>query len=178
MFIVHEDMVCAKSKFFRAACSNNWKEGQEKLMQLPSIEPSTFQAYTEWVYSNSLLNVNQSTKSLVKLYLVADYLDDVRLRNKSMEALIAFFKRRDTMPSATSIQLIWENTTPSSRLRAWIVDVTAKYCNRESFAHCSDLLPSDFVLQIALKLMPEGPIRRDPTFLAKATEYLEVEEID
>lgn len=34
-FTVHKDVICVKSKFFRAACSDRWQEGQEKVVRLP-----------------------------------------------------------------------------------------------------------------------------------------------
>jgi hypothetical protein len=43
-FVVHQNKICEKSKFFRAACSKRWIEGQEKLVRLPEVDIEVFQS--------------------------------------------------------------------------------------------------------------------------------------
>jgi len=50
-FVVYKDLICASSKFFKAACSKRWTEGQEKLIRLPEVEPKNFQGYVAWLCS-------------------------------------------------------------------------------------------------------------------------------
>ncbi|EME86766.1 uncharacterized protein MYCFIDRAFT_194727 [Pseudocercospora fijiensis CIRAD86] len=40
VFFIHEDVICASSAFFKAACSNTWKENQEKTVKLPTADPN------------------------------------------------------------------------------------------------------------------------------------------
>jgi hypothetical protein len=44
-FTVHKDSICAKSKFFKAACSERWIEGKQKVVKLPDITARDFQTY-------------------------------------------------------------------------------------------------------------------------------------
>lgn len=44
-FTVHRHLVCANSKFFKAACSKLWAEGEEKIVRLPEVKVDAFQAY-------------------------------------------------------------------------------------------------------------------------------------
>jgi hypothetical protein len=44
-FTVHKDSICAKSKFFKAACSERWIEGKQKVVKLPDVTARDFQTY-------------------------------------------------------------------------------------------------------------------------------------
>jgi hypothetical protein len=44
-FTLHQDAVCANSKFFKAACSKRWREGQERTVRLPEAQPDIFKLY-------------------------------------------------------------------------------------------------------------------------------------
>lgn len=48
-FTVHKDVICAKSKFVRASCSDRWQEGREKVVRLPEARLiPAFQMYMDW----------------------------------------------------------------------------------------------------------------------------------
>jgi hypothetical protein len=177
-FVCHKDKLSARSKFFKAACSKKWKEGKQEVLRLPEIKPDTFQLYTDWAYNNVVPPADPSTRPLIELYLIGDFLDDVRLRNTTMELLVESVKTHNTFPRADSIKLICDHTTANSPIRAWILDVAAKYYDRASFAEHAVIFPADFVLQVALRLLPEHLVDVDPLFLASASKYLKVEEVD
>ena len=44
-FTIHKHLICAKSKFFEAACSKLWAEDTEKVVRLPEVKVDAFQAY-------------------------------------------------------------------------------------------------------------------------------------
>lgn len=85
MFLVHKDIICAKSKFFAAACSERWVEGKEKQVRLPEVDPTVFESHLSWVYSTSL-NIAELTTERIDALLganaqeVAKYLD-VRMKS-------------------------------------------------------------------------------------------------
>lgn len=55
-FTVYKDTICEKSKFFDKACStDHWREGQEKLVPLPDVEPGVFKTYLHWTMIGNLL---------------------------------------------------------------------------------------------------------------------------
>jgi hypothetical protein len=93
-------------------------------LRLPEVEPDIFQMYADWVYSNVVAPAYPSragTRSLIKLYLLGDFLDDIKLRTKTMELLVASVKTVNTFPSVDHIALIWNNTTAKSLLRTWML---------------------------------------------------------
>lgn len=103
--MVHQSKICEKSKFFSAACSRRWKEGQEKLVRLPEVKIEVFQEYWEWVYSaercteeSELDAKNAEYLLLIDLYLLADLLDDTRLRNFSTEEISKSLETCNLLP--------------------------------------------------------------------------------
>jgi hypothetical protein len=95
-----------------------------------------------------------------------------------MELLVTTVRTQNTMPRAGSINLIWNNTTSGSLLRSWILDVAAHSYIRGTFAEHIAIFPADFVLQFALRLLPEQFVNFDSAYMASALKYLEVEVID
>ena len=133
-FILHHDAVCSKSKFFRAACSERWLEGQERIVRLPEAKPVAFQEYCRWIYygqvadgtctmTSSNIEKLGETQRLIDLYLLGDQLDDTQLRNQANIKLFKSLQNANTMPSIAQMELVWDSTTRGSSLRKLLVDV-------------------------------------------------------
>jgi hypothetical protein len=54
VFYVDKALVCARSKFFRAALNSEWKEGEENAIALPEDDPEIFATYLELVYTGKI----------------------------------------------------------------------------------------------------------------------------
>jgi hypothetical protein len=154
-------VICAKSGFFRAACSTRWLEGREKVVRLPEVMAKVFQVYVDWAYTGNLILGAAATfspgkrptcRGLVDLYLLGDVLDDVKLRNKAMQLLNAHVAAH-LSPGFATICHVWENTPPSSILRKWMVEVTIMKLKSESFAENAGNYPADYVVQVATTLL-------------------------
>jgi hypothetical protein len=182
-FAVHKDIICAKSEFFRAACSTRWL--QEKVIRLPEIKPNIFQVYSHWAYADTLVpgatatstsSNKASSRGLVDLYLLGDVLDDVKFRNKAMQHLITH-AAENQQPGFKTICHIWKNTPTSSILRRWTVDLAIMNLKRDYFVEHAEDYPAEFVLQIATKLLqqtkPSG--RKKLKEMSSSPEYLEPE---
>jgi hypothetical protein len=102
-FTVHKDVVCARSTYFAAACSERWTEGRDKTIRLIDTEKATFQMYMDAMYDRLSYSSEKSSRPLIKLYILGDFLNDVKLRNRAMTLLVSL-KR---CPSYISIELIW-----------------------------------------------------------------------
>ena len=167
-------MVCASSKFFRAACSTRWKEGQEKIVRLPTVRPSVFDMYMDWIYLGEIARnvTTQLTAQLIELYLLGDMLNDTNLRNETIAAFQAHSYKTRATPSSSHIHRIWANTTEKSMLRKWAVD-TILVRARRSFANSISEFPPECVQQIALKLVQQPSNVSATDFLAKTQEYQE-----
>lgn len=159
-------MVCARSKFFKAACSQRWRESRpDKAVRLPDRDPATFQMYMDALYGRLVYDKEASSKPLIKLYLLGDFLDDVKLRNRAMELL----QLQKCCPSHNTIAFVWANTVPGSLIRNWITDVVIPKLNHPHFAKFIAAYPTEFVQHVAVSL--HGLARG----IAKSKNYFEVE---
>lgn len=192
--MLHQDAICGKSKFFRAACSKKWREGQEKLVRLPELHLPTFKIYCSWVYTGKIADISYTKESdeddkvaekaqLVDLYLVADTLDDVKLRNLAVSTLLKSMEAHQTILSSVSIQRIWQSTLSGSKIRKMVVDVTVSRMADTSFAENLSQYPPEFVQDVAVAAMKIRPTvcwnqarKRLPQFLEAEEQEVAVEE--
>lgn len=180
-FVIHTDVACNKSKFFRAACSTRWREGQEKVIRLPEVKSETFQRYVDWAYRDALAAEPTAGEGLdmsVELYLLGDLLDDVKLRNATVKALLRHMKEDRLCPGPLLMGRIFERTAPTSLLRTLIVDITIMTVNRRKIEESIVNWPVDLVRQLALKSMQRLPRVHSRKVLEQSSEYLEAEEGD
>ena len=54
VFDLHKELLCSKSKFFRAAFEGSFREAGEEAMKLPEQNVETFQYFVHWLYSGKL----------------------------------------------------------------------------------------------------------------------------
>jgi hypothetical protein len=49
-FVVHEELICESSDFFRGAMSGEWKEAGDRVVSLPDDDPDVFALYLQAIY--------------------------------------------------------------------------------------------------------------------------------
>lgn len=177
-------MICAKSKFFRAACSTRWPKEGERVIRLPDVQPPEFQAYLHWSYTGNLVVEDDATKAdrginLTRMYIVGDILDDVNLRNSATRLLNALVIAQGFFCPRV-IRLIWQNTTASASLRQWTVDTAILAINRKDFEKNAARYPAEFMSAMALEALQHiSPIarnERERDFSRMLSNYLESED--
>ena len=168
-FTLHQDAVCAKSKFFQAACSKEWLEGQERVVRLPETEDTTFHEYCTWVYSGKIADSTCTTSStetqrmnehdqLLYLYLLGDKLDDIQLRNQAIIKLFKSMQNGNLLLRKPASKLVWESTVRGSPLRKLIVDVMVTRIDRSSFAASVSQYSPEFLQEIAVAALQAAPL--------------------
>ncbi|KAM0704399.1 hypothetical protein Q7P35_008633 [Cladosporium inversicolor] len=178
---VHKDVICAKSKFFRAACSGRWREGVQRIVRLPEVrQPDVFQMYVDWTYTEDLVFQDQTSDTdvlteLIELHLLGDILDDVKLRNMTIHFLTSQVATTDGPPCFGDIDLIWEHTTPSSSLRRWALDTLVALLGADDFEKYITEYPAELTQQISIKLMRKasGYTVSPEEYIATSHEYME-----
>lgn len=182
---MYKDIICARSKFFKAACSKRWVEGQLKVVKLPEVSTSVFRRYLSWVYSGHLewACPGDDTEEeadpddeihemgmMIDLYILGHSLDDIQLRNKVVEILVT-----DVSFSPTCKQLnhLWENTHDSSPIRSMCANRLVLRHDRSDLADSMKSFPADLVQRIAmLSCQRLATVKRDE-FEAGLSSYLE-----
>lgn len=140
-FHVPEGLLTEKSEFFQAACRNEWKEATSRVIKLPDVEPDIFSLYLFWVHRGKLAvrnewdlrdedwyeHANLAQTRLIKLWILADRLADIKLRNATMDEMIAAVGRLSNeysfdlfTPEMTNV--VWSATTTGRPLRRLLLD--------------------------------------------------------
>jgi hypothetical protein len=145
-FTAHRDVLSDRSQYFNTACSQRWLEGQQKVVPLPEFEPETFQMYMDLTYNRLVYPETSRALPLVKFYVLVDYLDDVKARNRTMELLLC----RMRCPSPETVAFLWDHTAQGSLLRQWAVDAVSAILEVDKFARMVGSYPAEFVQQIAV----------------------------
>lgn len=183
-FLVHKDIICARSKFFTAACSERWVEGKEKNVTLPDVKASVFQSYLTWVYCGQLDITCVSSEDIdylpsergeiaakyLELYFLGDAFDDIRLRNRVLETLVLAISN---VIFSSIVTRVWEKTPDTSPVRRMILDRAYLLGKRSYLLRHLTEYPEDFVQQVAAKLLQEVRTKDKEIFRGRLPSYLE-----
>ena len=137
-FVVHKDLICQNSRFFkRATSSTRWIEARKNAVKLPEHEPDYFQLYLEGIYDptanllmlsggpekESVLWSDEETRVvhqvLSRTWVLGDYLMDTGFKNRVMAALLSIRRRYF---GADLLRYIARNTAATSVLQQWAVE--------------------------------------------------------
>lgn len=186
-FLVHTQYICKTSKFFAAACLNGWKEDRERTIHLPEVDPQLFQAYLHWIYTTEVdLDLPEPYKEgyhrardaqakLLEFYILADFVKDVRLRNRIMQKFAESLDGCKRLPSLEIYEDAFEQLPPCSPLRRMLVDVMMRRMRTEYFAQTASRLPRDLLQEMAIKFMER---RTKLKSMVSVADYLESEDED
>ena len=117
VFQVARNLVCLRSTFFAAACSERWSQGRVSPICLPDYSPDVFSAYLEVLHTDRLnYGVNDEPESslertdwveLMRLYMLADKLGDIFSADSVMNEILERCEGSDVddVPSAMAITL-------------------------------------------------------------------------
>ncbi|SMQ56230.1 unnamed protein product [Zymoseptoria tritici ST99CH_3D7] len=171
-FIVHEDEASAKSPFFASACSENWKEGRDRVVKVASIEPEVMEQYIQWIYKDQLCiktapasdwtkqvgthlywHNNAVYREHVELYLAAQYFLDDALKIRTIESLRAITKKSQGLHMTGNIEHVWETSSEDCGLQRLMVDTTLTWLADESVPIWLQKQCPDFVYAVAARVM-------------------------
>lgn len=166
-FTIHSATACAKSTFFKAACSTRWMgEGKERLVRLPDQDAEAFEVFVHWIYSDNLdlstMTVSPSVQRIAgrappsylnfgKVWALANYLGAPELRNLVIDGIIEKFATSVARINVLSLKRIWKMTFAGSTIRRVLVDYTVNTrCYSGSDAQAKmQALPEEIVQEAA-----------------------------
>ena len=150
-FIVHQDIICASSEFFRAAVSKGWQEEETKTVRLREHSPAAFKIYLEWLYvgkdgdvdlealaltyADELIPEDEripetilprlfAGHALCKLWMLGDFLDDEKFNDDVIAWVHNDVHGHQLGQAAAALEFIWENAgdCEKSSLRRLVED--------------------------------------------------------
>lgn len=110
---------------------------------------------------------------LIKLYVLGDVLDDLALRNKSMEIMVVRSLIWKSQPSVQVIKWAYENTPQSSPLRKKLVSAAILKMSRKAFKSNVANEHPEFVQEVAVLLMEQTKAQTSQALIDKLPEFLE-----
>lgn len=179
--MLHKNIVCDTSDFFRVTCKGSWREAADKIVRLREVEEEAFRVYLGWLFTSKIdirqdLASNTYTKDiasddldklydiLIEVYVLGDMLQDASFRNAITDKVLNVIKCTGEDPRQSHVQLLYSKIplpTKMSRLFADAYFVT-QY-NGSTFAEMVPLLPPAFVAEFACACVED----RDMTKLAR-----------
>lgn len=178
VFTVHHSVLIERSPFFRAARSDRWTSQTEDLpTKLDDHEVEAFQDYLYCVYKDRVplvtMNKDANFTRLVKLYILADKVGDLRTSNMVIDEIIRHSDATQAIPSESVLALVYDCTPPKSPLRKLMVDYWTHECPT-LLNEDAEKLPEAMLVELArefAKAIECGEIDRRPTHEQKCRHY-------
>lgn len=121
----HSELMQQSYRFFKASQSERWQDGN-KPADLAHASPSLFVSSLRVIYTGSFnppdATNEPSFTQLIHTYTLADELGDLRTASFTIDYIIAYSERTDSVPLVPDIELVYQNTPPGSPLRKLMVD--------------------------------------------------------
>ena len=158
---MHKGLLCYQSGYFKAALSEDFKEGQENEIILDDEDLETVESFNEWLYTGKLPPANDKAREvlgyvLCKLYVFGEKRLVPELQNAIIDNLA--FYGSDVL-QAKSVRYVWINTAETSSFHSFLVEWYVQKANiKDLFARDSnvrELYPAHFVLEVAASLHRE-----------------------
>lgn len=132
-FMVHKDVICARSSFFEAACSARWTRSPQKPIELLEESVKHFDIYLNIVYNSTVdaaLPEEEGLTSedpeivsrLVATYILADKLGDIEAANIIIDEIIRETEKTKWLPDESDITIAVETLLIDSPLCRLFID--------------------------------------------------------
>lgn len=142
-FQVHQDLICSKSDFFKAAVSKEKQDGESEAVELPEQDPADFKIYLEAVYSRdmdllaAIADAEAETdccgdrdykrgNTLIKLYILRDFLGDIAFKNKVIGTTMYGLNGVSFRFSYSSVRLLFDQTPEGCGFQKLMADGLAR----------------------------------------------------
>lgn len=125
-YVVHAELLCYYSPFFKAATSGNWAEAKTGVVHLPDDDPRVFEVFQDWIYGARLglmSGQDVDTSLLLALWVFGDKVQVPGFQNAAIEALRDRTCNPPRQFKLKDIKFAFENTAEESPLRKIIIDL-------------------------------------------------------
>lgn len=157
-FLAHDSLLAGCSPFFVAACTGGFREAHERVIRLPDVEPTDFENFLLWLYTQSLghlahADIDRHYDALFRLYFLAETLQVRILKNDIVDTTIALELASAFVPCADQVRRVFEQTPRGNPLRRLLVDMHAWDVESKFLLENEERFAKDFVLELAISAM-------------------------
>lgn len=173
---VYKELISFYSEYFRNALKEPWKEAEDRLIELPDIEPQVFDIFVDWLYTqkvpeknrfwvaptetlkaNSTEHVQLAEILVMKTYVFADRFLVPKLRCAIYNYFAASLTKDSIPPYYEAIIYAFNNLTEKSAMLDLLVGLHCAFwdesCDTESNGEVDMRkdLPIDFLLRVMIQ---------------------------
>jgi hypothetical protein len=122
-YILHKNLLCLYSDYFRAAFNGQFKEATERKLELPDVETSLFDEFQVWLYTRELQGPpGLQFRFLTDMWILGDQHQIPLLQNQAMDKIFA--KRAENNCFAISVvPEVFAKTAAGSPLRKAVIEI-------------------------------------------------------
>lgn len=132
-WVLHEKLLCAKSKFFSKIFWDNHKISKSqhtgnKSFGLPEEDDEPFKMFVGWLYSGyvQMPEEEKDLGNLFDLYLMGEKWAIADLVRDVLDTVRKWYRLTDTYPGLRRVQYIYANTDTESPMRQLLVNSVAR----------------------------------------------------
>ncbi|KAI9925739.1 hypothetical protein ASPWEDRAFT_29557 [Aspergillus wentii DTO 134E9] len=185
-FFIHENLICARSEFFRKAMSESPTAAQERVINLPKCKPDTFQLYIHWLYTATIPLHSVCTADpafpyvllMTEAYVLGEDISDTNFKDTVIYALqhqitrivASGFDVGELLLKATV--KAYGNTPESSPIHRFLID---QYVKQGGAQHSrgpveTDDIPKEFYIDLSVALISTEN-RKQPKLFVGMCQY-------
>ena len=133
------------SDFLTVCCNREWKEGQEKSIDLPAANEDHFEIYLQWLYTGHVVTqedpieksmleatleermdaLTEPVSTAFSLAVLAHTIGDMEFNNALVDEVSKLGDNSDIGPGTEEMALVYENLPQTSAWRRLLVDLWA-----------------------------------------------------
>src|SRR3954463_11841599 len=130
-WILHEKLLCAKSKFFNKVFFTKYNPSSprgNKTFGLPDEEDEPFRLFVGWLYSGRVPHPDEEKDlgDLFDLYLMGEKWQIAGLVKDVLDTVRKWYRITDTFPGLRRVQYIYANTDEDSAMRLLLIGSVAR----------------------------------------------------
>ena len=133
---IDENVLFDVSPVFKAAFNSTFRESHERSMYLPDNDATIMDILIQCLYAlKSRVNKINKPRELLRLYVLADKYDIVKVKNQTCKRLLSWLESRRrkfsskamgqwwiSYPLISEVEFVYENTTSTAPMRRLLVD--------------------------------------------------------
>lgn len=167
-FVIHKDVLCSNSEYFKAALSGRFKEAETKEMGFPDVQPAIFRTVVHWVYTgitefeDGSLEVDLSNfQAAYQVYFWADSYETIHLRHQILDIISGVSEQGEIVPHPAHYGKIFKTLPENSGLCKFLVDYLVEEwfpLDEKVVKDFVDVLPNNVIARMIFKFAHQSVV--------------------
>jgi hypothetical protein len=122
-YMLHKDLLCFYSDYFRAAFNGSFKEAAELKLELPDVETFVFDEFQVWLYTHELQGPPKDQFNfLANMWIFGDQYQLPLLQNQAMDKVFARLTETSEF-NMSVVPAVYAKTVAGSPLRKAVIEI-------------------------------------------------------